>query len=139
MRKFLITHKTHWSGTIDVLYNNDILIRVDFQNAIIKSNVIKEFLQRLSPTIEQISKELGEKCVITESDFEITFEDFYNAYNNKVSKKRALAIWIKLNKADQLGAYLGIKPYNKFLTSTGFRQKADPDTYLRNRYWENEY
>ena len=39
----------------------------------------------------------------------------------------------------QVLAYMGVPAYDKFLKKEGYRSKADPETYLRNRYWENEY
>lgn len=79
------------------------------------------------------------QCTVIQADLVVTFDMFWNGYNNKVSKIKAHSIWNKLKKEEQVLAYYGIKPYDKFLRKTDWRGKADPDTYLRNKYWLNEY
>lgn len=65
---------------------------------------------------------------------------FWKAYDVKVNKKRCIPIWDKLTKTQQVKAWAGIKKYDSYLKSLKWsRPKADPDTYLRQEYWENEY
>ena len=76
---------------------------------------------------------------IVSVDYVITYEQFWNAYDNKVNNKRALALWDKLSHVDKVAAFVGIKIYNRHLQKNPWKTKADPDTYLRNRSWENNY
>lgn len=44
-----------------------------------------------------------------------------------------------MGKLDKILALQGIKKYDAFLKEQKWRAKADPETYLRNKMWENEY
>lgn len=67
----------------------------------------------------------------------VSFEDFWEAYNHKVDKKRAQDKWKKLKPADQLKAYRYIGKYLSELRTTGVAQLY-PKTYIQNRVWEVE-
>ena len=79
------------------------------------------------------------KAMIVEDEFEVTFDMFWIAYNKKINRKRCEPIWNKLSKPKQVKAYYGVKSYDKYLKVESWRQKADPENYLRNEMWENEY
>ena len=97
------------------------------------------FKSRVACHIDNIAAKFDKDTVIVEADFIVSFEIFWNEYKNKVNRKRALAEWNKLTTAEQLLAWQGIKPYKAYLKRTGYRNEVDPDRYLKNRYWENEY
>ena len=78
-------------------------------------------------------------AIVVEADFEVNFDMFWKAYNHKINKLRAVALWGKLSKTDQVKAYYGVAVYDKFLKKEGYRKKADPETYLRNKMYDNEY
>jgi hypothetical protein len=64
---------------------------------------------------------------------------FWQRYDKKINRKRCEPLWEKLSKPKQVAAWAGIDAYNKFLQANSWRKKADPETYLRNEMWENEW
>lgn len=78
------------------------------------------------------------EILTTEPD--VTFDTFYHLFNYKVKKVGAQKTWERLSKLDRLNAIRGIKPYINFLRrQNGRQQQANPQTYLNQRYWEDDY
>jgi len=71
-------------------------------------------------------------------ELDLSFDTFYDTYNHKIKKVKAKAVWDKLNKADKLEALKGIKAYDGYLKRKGVA-KANPQAYLNQRYWEDDY
>lgn len=71
-------------------------------------------------------------------ELDLSFDTFYKAYNYKIKKVKAKAAWEKLNKADRLDALKGISAYDGYLKRKRVA-KANPQAYLNQRYWEDEY
>lgn len=69
---------------------------------------------------------------------DLSFDTFYNAYQHKIKKVKAKAAWDQLNKADKLEAIKGIKAYNGYLKRKGVA-KANPQAYINQRYWEDDF
>lgn len=138
MKKYHIT-SDRFKGYVELIYNEGILAHVNFTNAEMQMETAKMFIRCISWHQENVADNFGGSTKIVESDVEITFEMFWKQYQKKINKTRALKLWDKMNVADRVSAYVGIRPYNKYLFENKWRSKADPETYLRNRYWENEY
>ena len=65
----------------------------------------------------------------------VTFDDFWEAYQNKEgSKIKAEGIWQKLNVGERIAAIRYIVRYDKYLKAKG-TAKALPSTYLHGKYW----
>ncbi|WP_136464927.1 hypothetical protein [Flagellimonas onchidii] len=70
---------------------------------------------------------------------ELTFGVFWNTYNYKVKKVVAQRAWERLSQSDKMNAIAGIKKYDGFLQRKVSQAKANPATYLNQRYWEDSY
>ncbi len=140
MRKFLIT-SPHFRGTAEILYREDgVLVKIDLSQCEMNIGITDAFKKKVPAHLNDIETAFKDtKATVIEADFEVTFEMFWNAYNKKINRKRCEPIWNKLSKPKQVKAYYGIKQYDKYLKVESWRQKADPDTYLRNETFENEY
>lgn len=139
MRRFLIT-SPKFSGTAEICYNDKgSLCLVNMMEVEIEQQVILQFIGKVSPCIDTIAKWFSSETTIVEAEYIVSFEVFWNKYGRKINRKRAEDIWVKLPKQNQVKAYFGIDAYDKFLKRESWRTKLDPDTYLRNRYFENEY
>ena len=70
-----------------------------------------------------------------EITYKYSFEDFWLAYDKKVDKKQALAVWNKLSDEDRILAVEGMGNHK-----SGRERKywKDPVRYLRDRRWEDE-
>lgn len=138
MRRFLIT-STKYTGQAEVIYNAaDVLCKIDCSDTDMNATTIRHFKAAVGAEIASIGQLLP-NCVIVEAAYEITFDMFWKKYNKKINRARCIPLWDKMNKTMQVLAFFGIEPYDKYLKATGFRGKADAETYLRNKYWENEY
>lgn len=139
MKRYLITSELY-NGSVEVLYMDGLLQRIDFsetncgphQRMHIKAKVPADFAQFKEAFANT-------KAVIIEADYKISFEAFWNMYGKKVHPSRCRPLWDKLSDADKVKAYIGIKKYNNWLRTQGDRCKLDPENYLKRKTWENEY
>lgn len=142
MRKFLLS-SPHFTGQVEIVFNaNDIVETIDFSNSNTTLSHRKSLLERFGKncTLDALQAVIeGTAATIIEAEFELSFTMFWNAYGLKINKKRCEPLWAKLNKTNQLKAWQGISGYDKFLKRNTWRSKADPETYLRNEMWENEW
>lgn len=76
------------------------------------------------------------KLVFSLTDRDITFEMFWNRYNDKSrsSRKKTEQKWNKLSKADQVKAYCYIPVYLKNKGEAGLKYA---ETYLHAELWNN--
>ncbi len=140
MKRYLIAAKAY-QGDAELWFDeNGKLIRIDIAKTNMHPEVMEDF-KRDAPILESNLHEAFAhvKCTITEADIIITFEQFWAKYNKKINKARCLPIWNKMSQNEQLKAYTGIDKYNAYLKKEHWRNKLDPENYLRNKTWENEY
>lgn len=83
-------------------------------------------------------KAINEFTVI-EGEPDLSFENFWNTYNNKSKKTRAEKLYSKLSNADKFNAITGIKRYDNWLRKQRGIAKALPDTYLSQKRWLDEF
>lgn len=71
---------------------------------------------------------------------DLSFDAFWNSYNNKVGKKKmAENTWNKLSTGNKLKALQAIKDYNRYLSRKPGIDKAHATTYLNQEYFDNEW
>lgn len=139
MKRFLIT-SPKFTGQAELIYNEDgRLLHVNLVDTDMDAATAQAFVRCVSGDAENVADRFGPDVQIVCADVEITFDMFWKAYGKKIKKSRCILLWGKMNKAAQVAAYVGIRKYNKYLYENKWRGKVDPDTYLRNMYWENEY
>lgn|SRR5690348_5686708 len=141
MRRFIIT-SIKFSGEAEVLYNEKgTLNKIDCTLTNMSSQIVDSFKRAIPASIDILlqGKTFSAGTTIIEADYEITFDMFWKAYNKKINKVRCILLFGKLNKTEQIKAFVGIKEYDRYLKKEIWRSKADPETYLRNKYWLNEY
>ena len=137
MRQFNITFP-NINGHIEVVYNNDLLDVINFQNCSLTPEGKIKFKEQLPVHLNLLSTAF-KKATIVEAEVAVTFEMFWNVYNKKINKIRCTPLWGKLSKTEQIAAFMGVKKYDRYLQRENWRTKADPENYLRNRMWENEW
>ena len=139
MRKFMMT-SSEFNGEVILEYDNKgRLARLDMSNTDLDIEQRHYLKAKVACNVLNVAAKFDSRTLIVEADYEVDFETFWAAYKKKINKIRCVNIWRKLSKTDQVKAWAGIEKYEAFLKGLGWREKADPDTYLRNRYWENEY
>ncbi len=138
MKRYLITNP-NFNGAAELIYTEaGILQKIDVSNTSMGISLIN-FFKKAAPVDESgLASSFGKETVIVPAEFEVTFDMFWAEYDNKINRKRCLPVWDKLNKAQQVKAFYGVKKYNRHLRDTGFN-KLNPENYLKNETWENEY
>jgi hypothetical protein len=140
MRRFLITSPS-FTGEAELVYNtNETLIWIDMSKTNMAANLVTAFKNKVPANVQQLAAAFADTmATVVEADYEVSFEMLWLKYDKKINRKRCEPLWNKLSKTEQVRAFNGIDAYNKFLKREGWRSKADPETYLRNQYWLNEY
>ncbi len=138
MKRYLI-QSPRFTGSAEVIYNNGILQVLDISNTnMVRPSMIEAFIKQIA--VEELY--LGnsfENVTIIAADVEITFKMFWDKYNHKINKLRATKIWERMPLAEQVEAYCGIQKYFAYLKKNDWLGQQDPDTYLRNKTFLNEY
>ncbi len=137
MRQFIMTSEL-MTGEIKLTYNDEGFIDTLQIEAVL---IDKQYLWLFSNFPFSIGhlndfKSKAKATTIIEKKIEITFDMFWNRYNEKTnsSKKKTEAIWNKMSDANRLKAYLFIKTYDK---NRGEVAKKYAETYLRAELWNN--
>ena len=139
MKKYLI-QSDRYTGSVEVLYNNGLIIMLDFSKTnMVKPAMLEAFKKQVAVEEQYLPNSFVTDVKILPADVEISFTMFWQKYNHKINKLRATKLWDSLSLAEQVEAYLGIQKYFAYLRKNDWRGLADPDTYLRNKYWINEY
>lgn len=87
--------------------------------------------------INNFASKFGKKIYIVFAPQNISFDDFWNKFNNKVGNKpRAKKLWGLLSDVDQMAAFTYIETYNAHLRSNPSLTKLYPETYLSQERWK---
>ena len=141
MRRFLITSPA-FTGEADILYDETgRLVKLDVMSTDMPPAIVNIFKEKIPVKVENLTAAFeSNRATIVETSFEVSFDMFWQKYDKKINRKRCELIWAKLSKADQVSAFYGIDKYTKYLkTKESWRSKADPEKYLKDRYWENDW
>jgi hypothetical protein len=81
-------------------------------------------------------RELAKESTFIEQTIAITFEMFWNRYNDKdrSSKKKTQTMWDKMPITEQTKAFIYIPTYNR---NRGAAEKKYTTTYLSDALWNN--
>ena len=133
-----------YEGSIEILYDSDtkLLKNVSYGIALdahqiqfINNKLIAEF--ESYGQIKSYFERLNDKFVATVLHKEISFDDFWNKYDDKTnsSKKRTEAKWNKMPVAERARAYGYIEYY--FINIPRGTRKKYAETYLNDELWNN--
>jgi hypothetical protein len=138
-RRFLLTSSA-FDGEVVFDYNeNGLLEKYDISSASLSESQQVWILKRLPRELAELERVITstETAKLTEVKQDITFEMFWNRYDEKdrSSKKRALAKWNKMSKAQQAKAYYHIQKYFNSIPVGVAKKYAE--TYLNAELWNN--
>lgn len=147
MKKYIITSPA-FEGEMNVLYGTDgKLMYVDFMKCDLSEEQMKFFKERLpvyfSSSEEgsaQLASHFGKSRLnVVEQGYTVTFDQWWTRYNVKRNRERCEKLWNKLSEADRAAAFFKLGLYERHLAVNPWKTKAEPDTYLRNKYWNNDW
>ena len=129
-----------FDGEIDLIYgSNDQLVLMDLQKAYLTNNQVRLLKERIPTLLSEEFHDMFKSFTIIEKGYAVPFESFWTKYGKKINRLRCEKIWHKLSEAEQVNAFVGLTHYEYHLKCNKWKSKADPETYLKNRYWENEW
>lgn len=140
MNKYIIT-SPHFAGQVEVTYMEGELSVLDFRQSSIKGSHKKSFKDKIATNEEGLGGCFEKSSVeILKGEVEITIEMFWDKYKKKVNIKRCRPLWDRLSPTQKVKAFIGIDKYFRHLAKTNSLQyKIDPENYLRDERWEDEY
>lgn len=142
MRLFKIT-SPNWKGEVELVYNEaGKLVRMSFEGCEIERHeaVVEKFKMVVPVRVDTLEASFAStSAVVVEAGFSVSFDMFWDKYNLKLNRIRCEKLWDKMSKTDQVKAFYGVDAYDKFLKVEKWLSKANPDTYLRDKRWTDEY
>ena len=139
MRIFHLT-SLRFEGHVELKFNDeDRFIAIDFIESGVNVEQQKWILQSLPSNVHALGMydKYKDSMTVTEIIQNITFEIFWERYNDKISssKKKSAARWNKMPAAEQAKAYRYIGRYLASIPA-GTRKKY-AETYLNAELWNN--
>lgn len=151
MKKYIITSPS-FTGEINIMFGLDWkLLYIDFLKCDVSEEQINYFKEKCPATLpvegeaaEGASAKLAtyfgkSKLNIVQQGYFVSFDQWWLRYDLKRNRARSEKLWNKMSEADKAAAYFKMPLYERHLSIEKWKTKADPDTFLRNRYWDNEW
>ena len=142
MKRFLLT-SPNFDGELRLVYGPDNwVLGIDLTACQMRQNQLEYFLRRVPAvyTKESWMEAFGKaQLAVVVEDVAVSFDDFWEAYGLKRNRNRCEPLWKKMGTADRTKALHGLSAYTRHLQLNLWKNRADPDTYLRRRYWENDW
>lgn len=136
MKKYSLTSPAFTGECVFGYNDNERLIFVDFSGAELPDEYIVAMLSAL-PYTRDFRRIKGKTGVVTEILETITFDMFWNKYDDKArsSKIKTERVWNKMTRADQVKAYNFVNKYKASLQQGICMKYAT--TYLSDQLWNN--
>lgn len=142
MRRFLITNHEKFSGTAEIFYNKEgVLCRIECTNTNMDAATITAFKSATPATIERLAEgvSFSKGTSVVEVGYRVSFDEWWKLYDKKINRVRCIPLYEKLNDADTVLCFEGTKVYNRYLAKLVVRQKLDPENWIKNQSWLNEW
>ena len=140
MEKYLLEIKKT-GGQIVVGYRKGCLVYLDIKETVTSLQVawVHKNVPQHYEGFTKFVKEVKSKGVaVSEVLTDLSFENFWNIYDNKKGKKvRVERIWKDMSDVEKSKALDYIKKYNYYLAINAGIQKKYPQTYLNCAEWNN--
>lgn len=131
-------HSIKFGSPVQVTYNkHGILTGFTVMNneQVEKIHSHKDVFENYFREVDFLASAKQHGLKLTQIERTITFDMFWDAYQEKnCGRKKAEAVWTKLSKADQLGAYDYIPAFNGILKMNG-TAKPYATSYLNQTRW----
>ena len=136
MKIFQLTSQS-FTGYIEFMFDDNTLLNSYAIHAELSESQQVYLLKNMPREIIELGKLKSSTVTITEIDQEVTFEMFWNRYDEKIrsSKKKALSGWNKMSKANQVRAFRFISKYESNILPGTAKKYAE--TYLNAELWAN--
>ncbi len=142
LQLILTSHK--FEGEIEVIYDSaGLLVYLDMRRSKMTELQIIHLKHHLRAKYSENKSdwdEMFKTFTFVPKDYKIPFDMFWNEYGKKINLLRAEKVWNRLSESNKVKAYLGLKAYLKYCTdNVSWYNKLDPENYLKNQSWTNEW
>lgn len=136
MSRYLLTIP-NYEGSVSFMYDDDNRLTGILFEGHFPDNVKAVMLKTLPLTPDRLEVTKGRTGVLVEIEESVTFEMFWNRYNDKArsSKVKTKRVWDKMSRAEQVKAYNYIERYVRNIPPTVCKKYAT--TYLNDQLWNN--
>lgn len=139
MTEYSLTSVAFDGEVIFTFNDSGLLESFDISGAELSEKQHLWILKELPRELCEIKRVMGSSvsASMTELKKEITFEMFWQRYNEKIksSKKKSLAKWNRLSKADRVKAFYFISKYEMSIPNGVAKKYAE--SYLNAELWNN--
>lgn len=137
MRKFVIT-SSNFEGGINLAFDAEGKLVKFETEAVLSDEKFNFFMNNMPRHMDKLDYFRTLKSVkVVEVITEISFEDFYEQFGNKVGKLKAQNAWKQLSRAEQVRAYSNIIKYKNYLKLNPGIAHLYPATYLNQKRWND--
>lgn len=137
LNHYILTHK-NLQGEVELGYSSTGRLMLWHIRAELNQSNYEKLLNHIPVEEKNVNAYRNKGWNMKHLPPDLSFERFWQAYDNKKSKLKAEKLWEKMTTAERMKALEQLPAYNRFLASKGM-EKAFPDTWLRNKRWEDEY
>lgn len=138
MKRYLISSPA-FNGEVELIYR-DVLEMVDCSRTDMSVGHRAWLLRRLPMQASGLDVAFADSSArIICEDVVIEFEAWWKEYGKKINKDRCLKLWDRMSAADRVNAWIGLLKYNRHLKKNTWKSKLDPESFLRNKSWQNDY
>lgn len=137
MNRYILTH-TNMQGEVELGYASSGRLLLWHIRAELNDKQYEKLLNNI-PVNEisvKVYKRKGFKIQHLPPD--LSFDRFWKLYDNKKSRLKAEKLWDKMSAAERMQAIEALPAYQRYVLSKNM-EKAFPDTWLRNKRWQDEY
>lgn len=142
MRRFLIG-SAKFEGSIEIKYDSDnYLHTVSFAGTTMPAEYKAAFLKIISGavSVDFLQSAFSRtKVIISEAEFEVTFEMFWHEYPYKRNRHIAEEVFNKLLKPDQIRAWEAATEYAKYCKRNEWYNKKLADLWLKTKQFLNDW
>ena len=139
MKLFTLTSSTFTGEVIFEFNDSGLLLSFDSKGADLTEGQQVFLLRNMPRELAEVKAmlEKSPNAKFTEFVQEITFDMFWNRYNDKIrsSRKKAETKWKRMSKTNQAKAYYGIAKYENSIPIGVAKKYAE--SYLNAELWNN--
>lgn len=141
MRRFLFTVPHKFKGAIEAHYNTGgQLIKIDFTGVQLTPEAVKFFKSAIPVMVDNIESNFdGKGVTVEETEFIVTYDDFYREYPYKRNSHLAQAHWPKLTSNQQYLAFIQAIEYRNYCSRNTWYKPQIADKWLKTEQFKNNW
>lgn len=140
MRKFILTSDA-FDGSIELMYdNNGVLKLADMRNTNMDYPYVSHFIKKLPASIDSLFEASKSNVTIVESEYTVTFDQFWHEYPYKRNKHLAEPVFNKMSLTDRVLSVEAARAYRQYAErNNGWYKPKIADLWLKSKQYLNDW